>query len=178
MITSDDFNRMAGDAALYSATLTLANGGLMIKMVSNITHMIPYVELTNSRFPCETVQYHLQDMHEKLGATRDPKHLQDILTWREGLRKAIQHAWDHSKDGFEIDTMTDAVISFLTVQVHLINKVDASIAKQLELSIARNSRLVSRLTALLPKVPAAGESNVPGNLRCDITRIINDQDPE
>lgn len=52
--------------------------------------------------------------------------------------------------------------------------VDTLLAKQLERSIARNSRMVSRLTALLNRLPAADNSN----LRRDISRIISDRDPE
>jgi hypothetical protein len=52
--------------------------------------------------------------------------------------------------------------------------VDASIAKQLERSIAFNSRMVARLTALLP---SESYLEIP-NIHDDIRKIINDQDPE
>ncbi len=32
---------------------------------------------------------------------------------RDEIRKTLQSAWDNSKDGFEIDAMTDAILALL-----------------------------------------------------------------
>lgn len=57
-----------------------------------------------------------------------------------------------------------------------INRIDAGFAKQLELSIARNSRMVTRLKNLIPVALHADPEMQ--DLHDDIMKIINDQDPD
>lgn len=58
-----------------------------------------------------------------------------------------------------------------------IDHVEESLAKQLESSIAKNSRMVSRLKALVDQIlPLAADPEME-DLRDDLVKILNDQDP-
>jgi hypothetical protein len=79
--------------------------------------------------------------------------------------------WALQKAGFK----TGATSNSIKPQ-EAINRVNASLAKQLERSIARNSRMVSRLQQLLKLKPTV--LGTPPDYETRIRKIINDQDPE
>lgn len=64
------------------------------------------------------------------------------------------------------------------MQERNVDHVDESLAKQLQNSIERNSRMVTRLKFLTDQIlPLAADPEME-DLRDDLLKILNDQDPD